>query len=90
MSKKFSYKKNYQNLIVIVIGLQITACSDKQKSQAEIILEQMTLEEKIGQVIQADIGSVTPEEVQKYNLGSILNGGNSAPGGGRLLNGRSG
>ena len=43
----------------------------------------MTLEEKIGQVIQADIGSVTPEEVQKYNLGSILNGGNSAPGGGK-------
>ena len=89
MSKVLLQKK-LLNLIVIVIGFQITACSDKQKSQAEIILEQMTLEEKIGQVIQADIGSVTPEEVQKYNLGSILNGGNSAPGGGRLLNGRSG
>ena len=83
MSKSFVTKKIIKNLIVIVIGLQITACSDKQKSQAEIILEQMTLEEKIGQVIQADIGSVTPEEVQKYNLGSILNGGNSAPGGGK-------
>ena len=83
MSKSLVTKKIIKNLIVIVIGLQITACSDKQKSQAEIILEQMTLEEKIGQVIQADIGSVTPEEVQKYNLGSILNGGNSAPGGGK-------
>ncbi|MGB0193439.1 MAG: glycoside hydrolase family 3 N-terminal domain-containing protein [Candidatus Micropelagos thuwalensis] len=83
MSKSFVTKKIIKNLIVIVIGLQITACSDKQKSQAEIILEQMSLEEKIGQVIQADIGSVTPEEVQKYNLGSILNGGNSAPGGGK-------
>lgn len=83
MSKSFVTKKIIKNLIVIVIGFQITACSDKQKSQAEIILEQMTLEEKIGQVIQADIGSVTPEEVQKYNLGSILNGGNSAPGGGK-------
>ncbi|RDV25684.1 glycoside hydrolase family 3 protein [Alteromonas aestuariivivens] len=39
----------------------------------------MTLEEKVGQVIQADIASVTPEEVAEYNLGSVLNGGNSAP-----------
>ncbi len=45
------------------------------------ILSQMTLEEKVGQVIQADINSVTPAQVREYNLGSVLNGGNSAPGG---------
>jgi len=45
------------------------------------LLSKMTLEEKVGQVIQADIGSVTPEEVREFNLGSVLNGGNSAPGG---------
>lgn len=44
------------------------------------LLSRMTLEEKVGQIVQADIGSVTPEEVKEYNLGSILNGGNSAPG----------
>ena len=44
------------------------------------LLSRMSLEEKVGQVIQADIGSVTPEEVRDYNLGSVLNGGNSAPG----------
>lgn len=43
------------------------------------LLNKMTLEEKVGQVIQADIGSVTPAEAAQYNLGSILNGGNSAP-----------
>ena len=43
------------------------------------LLARMTLEEKVGQVIQADIGSVTPDEVREYNLGSVLNGGNSAP-----------
>jgi beta-glucosidase len=43
----------------------------------------MTLEEKVGQVIQADISSVTPDEAREYNLGSVLNGGNSAPGGGK-------
>lgn len=44
------------------------------------LMSRMTLEEKVGQVIQADIDSVTPEQVREYNLGSVLNGGNSAPG----------
>ena len=39
----------------------------------------MTLEEKVGQLVQADIDSVTPAEVKKYHLGSVLNGGNSGP-----------
>lgn len=43
------------------------------------LVGKMTLEEKVGQIIQADIGSVTPEEVKQYHLGSVLNGGNSAP-----------
>jgi beta-glucosidase len=43
------------------------------------LLTKMTVEEKVGQVIQADINSVTPEEVKNYHLGSVLNGGNSAP-----------
>ena len=34
----------------------------------------------MGQVIQGDSDSVTPEEVKKYRLGSVLSGGNSAPG----------
>ncbi len=45
------------------------------------LLSRMTLEEKVGQVIQGDIGSLTPEDVRTYHLGSVLNGGNSAPGG---------
>ncbi|MDH3925304.1 MAG: hypothetical protein OET41_11930 [Xanthomonadales bacterium] len=43
------------------------------------LLERMTLEEKVGQVMQADIDSVTPQQVRDFNLGSVLNGGNSAP-----------
>ena len=53
-------------------------------AKAAQILAQMTLEEKIGQILQADISAVTPEEVRDYNLGSVLNGGNSAPGGGKV------
>jgi beta-glucosidase len=45
------------------------------------LLQQMTLEEKIGQMIQADIDSISPAELTQYKLGSILAGGNAAPGG---------
>lgn len=50
------------------------------EAQIDEILPKLTLEQKVGQVIQADNGSVTPEEVKKYRLGSVLSGGNSAPG----------
>ena len=45
------------------------------------LLQQMTLEEKVGQMIQADIASISPAELTQYKLGSILAGGNAAPGG---------
>lgn len=45
------------------------------------LLAAMTLEEKVGQMIQADIASITPEELRTFKLGSILAGGNAAPGG---------
>ena len=44
------------------------------------LMAAMTVEEMVGQTIQADINAVTPEDVRRYRLGSILNGGNSAPG----------
>lgn len=50
------------------------------EKQIDELLPKLTLEQKVGQVIQADNGSVTPEEVKQYRLGSVLSGGNSAPG----------
>lgn len=41
----------------------------------------MTVEEKVGQLVQGDIASLTPDDVRRYRLGSILAGGNSDPGG---------
>ena len=43
------------------------------------LIAKMSVEEKVGQVIQADIASVTAEEVRTYHLGSVLNGGSSGP-----------
>jgi len=45
------------------------------------LIAAMSLEQKVGQIIQADIGSVTPDDVYRYHLGAVLNGGNSDPGG---------
>jgi beta-glucosidase len=45
------------------------------------LLASMTLEEKVGQVIQADISTITPDDLLHYPLGAILAGGNSGPDG---------
>lgn len=51
----------------------------KTESQIGAILARMTIEEKVGQMIQADISAITPEDLPRYPLGSILAGGNSGP-----------
>ena len=43
------------------------------------ILKKMTLAEKVGQMTQAEISAITPEEVKQYHIGSVLNGGGSWP-----------
>lgn len=43
------------------------------------MLARMTIEQKVGQVIQGDISAITPEDLKRYPLGSILAGGNSGP-----------
>ncbi|QPQ54359.1 exo 1,3/1,4-beta-D-glucan glucohydrolase [Allosphingosinicella flava] len=49
------------------------------EARIDAILARMSIEEKVGQVIQPDIGSITPADVRKYKFGSVLNGGNSSP-----------
>ena len=44
------------------------------------LLGQLTLEQKVGQLIQPELRQVTPADVTEYSLGSILNGGGSFPG----------
>ncbi|MDE2183489.1 MAG: glycoside hydrolase family 3 protein [Alphaproteobacteria bacterium] len=50
--------------------------------EAEVsrLLSQMTVEEKVGQIIQADLNAVTPDQVRQYHIGSILVGGDDGPG----------
>ncbi|WP_016954135.1 glycoside hydrolase family 3 protein [Catenovulum agarivorans] len=49
-----------------------------EKQVAEI-LAGMTLEQKVAQMVQPEIGYLTLEQMRKYGFGSYLNGGNTAP-----------
>lgn len=51
----------------------------KVEARVESILSKMSIDDKVGQLIQVDIASITPKDLETYKLGSILNGGNSAP-----------
>ena len=54
---------------------------DRQiEAKVAALLARMTLEQKVGQMVQPDIRSVTPDDVRKYRLGSVLNGGGAFPG----------
>ena len=44
------------------------------------LLSHLTLEQKVAQMVQPDIRSITPDDVRKYKVGSILNGGGAWPG----------
>ena len=50
-----------------------------QEAQIRAIVARMTLAQKIGQMTQPDIRAVTPDDVRRYAIGSVLNGGGAWP-----------
>ena len=56
-------------------------------SQVKALIDKMTLEEKIGQMTQAEYRPLTdnPGDIQKYFIGSVLSGGNDDPRAGNSL-----
>ena len=63
----------------------LPACGSKSKKQTaawntpEELVALMTLDEKIGQMTQAERGQVRKGDIEKYALGSVLSGGGSWP-----------
>jgi len=52
----------------------------KNDQRVELLISQMTLDEKIGQMTQVDVNALKDKaDIQKYFLGSILNGGGGGP-----------
>nr|WP_298930684.1 glycoside hydrolase family 3 protein [uncultured Erythrobacter sp.] len=52
---------------------------DADEQQIIDLIARMSLERKVAQLIQPDIASITPADVEKYRFGTVLNGGNSGP-----------
>ena len=70
--------------VLLAAGLMVVSASaapfSGSDSQARALLAQMTLDEKIGQMVQADSAALTNKaDVRDYFLGSVLSGGNSDP-----------
>ena len=49
------------------------------ESKIDAWLEKMNVQQKVGQMIQAEIKSISPDDAAKYHIGSVLNGGGSWP-----------
>jgi len=52
----------------------------KTEDRISELLAKMTLDQKVGQIVQPERQFITPEEVKKYHIGSVLSGGGSVPG----------
>lgn len=72
--------------VATLLGCFTAACASPAsgldvEQQIDAIIERMTLEQKVGQMIQPEIQEATPADVREYHLGSVLNGGGSHPNG---------
>ena len=74
-------------LLLLVLAPAAASIAAEPKSyssydaQVRPLLEQMTLEEKVGQMTQPELGHLKdhPEDIEKYHVGSVLSGGGSDP-----------
>ncbi|MFP6833436.1 MAG: glycoside hydrolase family 3 N-terminal domain-containing protein, partial [Porticoccaceae bacterium] len=81
-----SFKKNTLSLVIFSLSLLLLqSCTDDQVGTDSIepriqeILSSMTLEQKVGQMIQGEIRFMSPQDVKDYSIGSVLNGGGAFP-----------
>ena len=81
----YSKKITFRRFVFPFLLLILQSCADKNSEIVSIekrvqeILQTMTLEQKVGQMIQGEIRYITPEDVRNYSIGSVLNGGGSFP-----------
>ena len=68
--------------IVVMVAFWALGTAHSQDSvdpRVEALIATLTLEQKVAQMIQGEIKHVTPDDIRKYGLGSVLNGGGSFP-----------
>jgi len=81
--RKFKISRLLMLLTFCLIGGIANASEKIEEDPVELriqeIMKDLTLEQKVGQMVQGEIKWVKPSDVTKYHLGSILNGGGSFP-----------
>ena len=60
---------------------RVNSCPVGDMAFVDEVLSEMTLEEKVGQTIMADLDFIKPSDLNRYPIGGILNGGNTSPNG---------
>ena len=60
---------------------RVNSCPVGDMAFVDELLSEMTLEEKVGQTIMADLDFIKPSDLNRYPIGGILNGGNTSPNG---------
>ncbi|MFL2495127.1 MAG: glycoside hydrolase family 3 protein [Porticoccaceae bacterium] len=81
--RKFKISRLLMLLTLCLVGGIVNASEKIEEDPVELriqeIMKDLTLEQKVGQMVQGEIKWVKPSDVTKYHLGSILNGGGSFP-----------
>ena len=81
--RKFKISRLLMLLTLCLVGGIANASEKIKEDPVELriqeIMKDLTLEQKVGQMVQGEIKWVKPSDVTKYHLGSILNGGGSFP-----------
>lgn len=73
------FKKTIKN-VMILSYIALINCSNSDKDFINEFIEQMSLEEKIGQMTQVDYRYLqNKSDITKYFIGSILSGGGATP-----------
>jgi beta-glucosidase len=53
--------------------------ADAIESRITALISKMTVEQKVGQMVQPEIQEISYEDVKRFHIGSVLNGGGSFP-----------
>ena len=80
MKKVFSLSLILSSLIYSEVNWEREQiCPSPDPTFVNNLMKTMSIEEKVGQVIQADLDFIKPSDLRDYPIGSVLNGGNTSP-----------
>ena len=72
-------KKWLMTLAASALPMSVALAEVPISDRVDAVMATLTLEQKVAQMIQGEIKHVTPDDLRRYGLGSVLNGGGSFP-----------